>query len=74
MSEEAKFQTRQPLLDTSMASQRLNVARQTLAMWRLKGRGPRFISMGRKVLYDPADLDAFIEKNRRSSTSDRTAN
>jgi hypothetical protein len=65
---------REPLLDTEMAAERLGVARQTLAVWRLKGRGPEFISMGRKILYDPATIDAFIEANRRSSTSDRTAN
>jgi Helix-turn-helix domain len=67
-----KFQSREPLLDTDAAAERLNVAKQTLAMWRLKGRGPQFISMGRKILYDPATLDEFIEANRRTSTSDRT--
>lgn len=66
-----KFQSREPLLDTTASSERLGVARQTMASWRLKGRGPQFIRLGRKVLYDPADLDAYVAANRHRSTSDR---
>lgn len=64
--------TRRPLLDTDAAAERLNVRKQTLASWRCQGRPPQFIRICRKILYDPADLDAFIEANRHNSTSDRT--
>jgi hypothetical protein len=38
---------------------------------RTAGKGPRFIKLGRKVLYDTRDLDAWIDSNKRSSTSDQ---
>jgi predicted DNA-binding transcriptional regulator AlpA len=37
---------------------------------RLTGGGPRFIKMGRRVVYDPTDLDAWLASNRRASTSE----
>ena len=36
---------------------------------RVAGGGPRFIKLGRKVVYDTADLSAWLETRRRSSTS-----
>lgn len=32
----------------------------TLQWWRTKGRGPRYIKLGRKVYYRRSDLEAFI--------------
>jgi hypothetical protein len=61
---------REPLLDAHQAAERMGIARQTLAIWRLRGFGPEFIRMGRKVCYDPCTLDAYIEANRHRSTSD----
>ena len=40
----------------------------TLRTWRYKGEGMKFIKMGRRVLYDQADLDAFIDENKKNST------
>jgi predicted DNA-binding transcriptional regulator AlpA len=64
---------REPLLDTTQAAERMGIARQTAAVWRVKGFGPPHILMGRKILYDPADIDAWIEANRHNSTSDRAS-
>lgn len=58
------------LLDTWAAARRVGLARQTLAELRLNGEGPRFIKLGRRVLYDPVELDAWIASRRRRSTSD----
>lgn len=37
-----------------------NTPISTLQWWRTTGRGPRYVKVGRKVFYRPADLDAFI--------------
>ena len=47
----------------------LSVSVNTLNRWRLEGRGPIYIKAGRRVLYDPADVSAWLEANRRQSTS-----
>lgn len=64
---------RNSLLTDVQAAERLGLAVKTLRNWRVSGRGPRFIRLGRAVRYAVADLDAFIESGRRSSTSDRAA-
>lgn len=33
---------------------------KTLAMWRLMGKGPRWVKVGGRVFYYRADLEAFI--------------
>ncbi len=59
------------LLNTEQAAARLNISRQVMAVWRLTGRGPRYVKAGSRVLYDPADIADFIAKNKRNSTSDQ---
>jgi hypothetical protein len=64
------------LLDTKAAAPRIGVSPGTLENWRVAGRGPKFIkSPGRrgKVLYDPADIEAWKEANRFQSTSEAEA-
>jgi hypothetical protein len=39
-------------------------ARQPSKM-RLYGGGPPFVKIGRRVVYDPSDLDRWLEANRR---------
>ena len=41
----------------------------TLAKWRHYGQGPAFVRVGSRIFYDRADLDAFIDAGRRTSTS-----
>jgi predicted DNA-binding transcriptional regulator AlpA len=36
---------------------------------RLKGDGPAYVQIGGRVVYDTADLDAFLAQHRRSSTA-----
>ena len=36
---------------------------------RLRGDGPTFLEIGGRVVYDTADLDAFLSSCRRTSTS-----
>jgi hypothetical protein len=42
----------------------------TLAKWRLAGTGPPYSKVGRLIVYDIADLDAYLSSRRRLSTSD----
>ena len=58
------------LLTEKEAADYLNVAPATLRRWRWASRPPRFVKIGAAVRYDPADLEAFIEAGRRTSTTD----
>lgn len=53
------------------AAEYLGMSPSTLAKMRLRGDGPIYMKAGpRVVLYDLADLDAWLESCRRKSTSD----
>ena len=58
-------------LNTSAAADYCGLASSTFAKFRVFGRGPKFLKLGRRVVYDVADLDAWLASNRRRSTSDR---
>ena len=51
------------LLTVAEAAAFLDKRPQTLAIWRMKRRGPAFVRLGRAVHYRLADLRAFIERN-----------
>ena len=40
---------------------------------RVIGGGPTYVKIGRRVIYDTNDLDAYLARHRRTSTSDRAA-
>ena len=50
----------------------LGLSTSTLAKLRGRGDGPPFSKIGRAVVYDPADLKAWVHARRRLSTSDTT--
>jgi predicted DNA-binding transcriptional regulator AlpA len=59
------------MLRVPAAAAYLGLAESTLAKMRVRGDGPEYIRAGRKaVLYDPNDLNAWLTKNKRTSTSD----
>lgn len=60
-----------PLLGEKNAALFLNLSVKTLQNWRISGRGPSFVKIGRRVQYRLADLEDYIEKCVRCSTSDR---
>lgn len=62
--------TSRPKLRTSGAATYTGLAESTLEKMRVRGDGCPFIRIGRAVLYDPDDLDAWLAANRRRSTSD----
>lgn len=54
----------EPLLDISKAARLLAVSVSTLYGWVWQRRIP-FVKVGRALRFDPHDLDAFIEANKK---------
>lgn len=66
----------QELIDTKTAAPLIGISPATLENWRVRGEGPLFHKTpGRtgKVLYDPADIAAWRQQRRFSSTADAAA-
>jgi len=57
------------LIDDVEAARRLHRSPATLATWRCRGRGPRFVKLGGGVLYRPEDIEAFISANVRDPSA-----
>ena len=57
--------------DQSGAATYLGANPRTLEGWRVRGGGPRFIKVGRRVVYRRRDLDEWLAARERASTSDR---
>lgn len=48
---------------------RYRTTTQVLSNWRVQGKGPRFIKMGRKILYPIGEVVAFEQARLRSNTA-----
>lgn len=59
-----------PVLDATNAAEQVGLSVSTLAKLRLSGDGPVYCKLGRRIVYRQQDLAAWLEKNRRLSTSD----
>jgi hypothetical protein len=44
------------------------VTKNTLAMWRYEGKGPRYRKLGRVVVYALDEVEAWIEDSARDRT------
>jgi excisionase family DNA binding protein len=60
-------------LKTDEAAAYVGSSSSTLEKLRVYGGGPAFSKLGRRVVYRTADLEAWLEQNRRRSTNDRGA-
>ncbi len=58
------------LFDVIAVSEWLGVSTSTLAKWRLRGTGPPFLKVGKRILMRKSDLDKWLDCRRRHSTSD----
>ncbi len=58
------------VMTTPVAAQYLGLSPATLETKRVRGGGPVFVKLGRRVVYRKEDLDSWIEEHRRHSTSD----
>lgn len=55
---------------TPLAADYLGLSPATLETLRIRGGGPTFSKLGRRVVYAREDLDAWLAERRRRSTSD----
>jgi hypothetical protein len=55
---------------TPEAAEHCGSTASTFEKLRLKGGGPVYSKIGRRVVYRVEDLDAWLAANRRRSTSD----
>jgi excisionase family DNA binding protein len=62
---------RRRMLRTREAATYTGLAKSTLEKLRVRGGGCPYIRVGRVVVYDPTDLDAWLASHRRTSTSDK---
>lgn len=60
----------QRLLSTAEAAEFLGVSCGFLNKRRMTPGGPPFVKIGGRVLYDPADLTAWVQAQKRCFTSD----
>ena len=51
-------------ISTAEAGAYLGAPASTLVYWRAQRTGPRWYKLGKRVMYDRADLDAFIEQQK----------
>ena len=58
------------LLNQREVAARLRLSERTLERSRVTGDGPPFVKAGRRVLYRPDDIDAWIASRVRTSTSE----
>jgi excisionase family DNA binding protein len=42
---------------------------ETIRYWRHVGKGPKSFKLGRRVLYDVADVEAFVQEARKAGAS-----
>ncbi len=47
------------ILDTKQAAVFLGLRPGTLAVWRMEGRGPSYVKLGKRVVYRRAALERF---------------
>lgn len=56
-------------VDAEACAEFTSVSTAQLAEWRSRGGGPRFIKLGRKVLYKVSDLRDFLDASAHGGLS-----
>ena len=72
MNDNASSGRSRRMLRTHEAAAYSGMGKSTLEKLRVRGGGCPYIQVGRVVVYDPADLDAWLASHRRTSTSDES--
>ena len=70
MSEKNRILQTHTMLREQEVADFLNLKVATLRRWRWSGDGPPFIKLNGAVRYSEADLQAYIDAQRRVSTSE----
>ena len=58
------------VLDTVSAARVVGLSPSTLTKLRLSGKGPAYVKLGRRVVYEAGELCRWLEEHRRLSTSE----
>ena len=59
-------------INTADLARRWNLTTITLSRWRVHGKGPTFLKLGRRVVYRLEDIEEFEKKRLKASTSTPT--
>ena len=62
------------LITPDILAERWNIKRSTLNQWRWNGRGPKFLKLGRQIVYRIQDVEEFENENVRQYTSEEKRN
>jgi len=62
--------TLQEVSTTEEAARFLRLQKQTLEAWRVRGTGPAYLKLGRRVVYRREALERFMAERERRSTCD----
>ncbi len=66
--------TRRPAaLTERQVAEQLGLSVATLRAWRHRGKGPRFLRLGRSVRYLPSDVDEFVLASAVDTRSDSSS-
>jgi predicted DNA-binding transcriptional regulator AlpA len=60
---------RDPSLDEAQLCARFRISRKTAQKWRQTNRGPRFVKVGRLVRYRESDVQAWVDQQTRTNTT-----
>lgn len=60
------------VVDTQAAAAYVGLSKSWLQKARVYGEGPKFCKLGRRVVYLLDDLDSWLKRRRRTSTSANT--
>ena len=60
-------------LTERQVAEQLGLSVATLRAWRHRGKGPRFLRLGRSVRYLPADVDEFVRASTVDAQSDSSS-
>ena len=58
---------------TKPAAERAGLSPSLFEKLRMRGEGPAFLKIGKKVLYDDADVDRWLTTRRVEPNKDRAA-
>ncbi|WP_154096237.1 AlpA family transcriptional regulator [Microbacterium testaceum] len=61
------------LITPATLAQRLGTTERSLSEWRITGRGPKFIRIGRSPRYRPEAVDEWLLSQEHGSTSEEAA-
>ena len=61
------------LRDEAEAATLLGLKKQTMAAWRHRGCGPRYVKIGKLVRYRLSDLTAYVDSRTCSNTGEAAA-